>query len=267
MKAFYINLDRATDRREDLEASFSNCANLNWQLSRFRAIDATDCAAVPGTVKPAEKACFLSHAAVIASQAGTSDNFLVLEDDARFGPNTFPALERLLTITKGDEWDILFTDVIIAKPTAMAEVVTLRNKLKSLGNLITLDLMKVPFGGTTSYLVNCRSVHKLAAFLKPTSFDLPYDIFLRALIEQGKIKAHVTFPFLTTVASGTSSLQDASIERTRLILDTFRRMVWIHGDAFDPSSDLEIIKKDINNRLLDYGLLWAALIDPTFKEI
>ena len=78
MKVFYINLDCATERRANLERSFINCANANWQLSRYKAIDASECAAVSGPITAAEKACFLSHAAVIASAEGASENFLIL---------------------------------------------------------------------------------------------------------------------------------------------------------------------------------------------
>jgi GR25 family glycosyltransferase involved in LPS biosynthesis len=211
----------------------------------------------------------LSHAAVIASEEGTSDSFLILEDDACFGPETFTTLDRLLETTKDHEWDILFTDVVISNAPTMAELVILRNELKPFGRVITLDLRRLsglPFAGATAYLVNYRSAHKLSAFLKPASLDLPYDLLLKTLVAQGKITAHVTFPFLTTVSrdSSASSIQGDTINRFGLIIDTFRRMVWIRGDDFDPSSDLEIIKKGLDNRSLDFGLLWASMIDPTF---
>ena len=174
-------------------------------------------------------------------------------------------------MTKDSEWDVLFTDVIITRASAMAELVILRNALKPLGRVITLDPRRLPglsFAGSTAYLVNHRSISKLAALLKPASFELPYDLFLKALILEGKIKAHVTFPFLTTVSedSGVSSIQGDTKKRAALIFDTFRRMAWIRGDEFDPSRDLQIFKKDLDNRALDYGLLWASMTDSFWSS-
>jgi len=272
MEAFYINLDRAAERRASLERSFGSCANANWHLSRFKAIDASECSAVPGRIRPAEKGCFLSHAAVIASQEGAADHFMILEDDACFCPETFPTLDRLLELTKGDEWDILFTDLTVTYVSAMTELVVLRNELKPFGRVITFDLAGIsrhPFAGATTYVVNYRSVQKLSAFLKTASLDTPYDLLLKKLIIEGKIKAHVTFPFLTTMTrhSSVSSIQAIGNHPNDLIFDTFRRMVWIRGDEFDASGDLEILKKGLDNRSLDFGILWASMIDPRFAEL
>ena len=270
MKAFYINLDRATERRANLERSFVNCGNANWQLSRFKAIDASECAAVSGRIRPAEKACFLSHVAVIAKQKGISDNFLVLEDDACFAPETFTTLDRILGTMGGAEWDILFTDLTVGHASAMAWLAILRNELKPFGRVIALDLKRLPglsFAGAMAYLVNHRSVDKLLALSKPQSLDIPYDLFLKSLIVSGEIKAHATFPFLTTTINDASGSQIQKTSIKNRILETFRRMVWIRGDEFDPSGDLEIIKKDLNMRSLDYGILLASMIDPSVPGV
>ncbi len=237
MKAFYINLDRATERRANIEKSFSAYAGPNWQLARFKAIEAAECADVPGSIRPAEKACFLSHAAVIANQRGTSEDFLVLEDDTCFGPGTFRTLDRILAMAKGDEWDILFTDVIAQDTFTINTLLELRKALQPTGSVITLNLTTFPFFGANSYLVNHRAVEKLGALLQPLCCQVAYDIALMHLVNAGTLTAHVTFPFLTAVSRGantTTSIQDPE-EIVNLIYDAFRRMVWIHGTAKDRS--------------------------------
>ncbi len=64
MECFYINLDRATERRRAIEANFMNTRMPGWTLTRFPAVDAAN-VSTPGNLTASEKACFLSHRALI----------------------------------------------------------------------------------------------------------------------------------------------------------------------------------------------------------
>ena len=68
MKSLYINLDSAVDRRARFEANWAAHGDGNWELERFPAVDTryVEEHRVPGTLRPGEKGCFLSHCAAIA---------------------------------------------------------------------------------------------------------------------------------------------------------------------------------------------------------
>ena len=84
---YYINLETAVERREQIEANFSAHAASGWTLTRFAATDAALAAdsQVPGTLTSAEKACFLSHRALLRSLQDAVGPVMILEDDAIIG--------------------------------------------------------------------------------------------------------------------------------------------------------------------------------------
>ena len=270
MKAFYINLDSSSARRIRLEKSFAACEHRNWKLQRYAAKPARECAGMVGRISDAEKACALTHTSLIDSQKNNPAPFLVLEDDACFGRSSLTILDGLISAPGDDEWDILFTDLGIGHAATMIDLVYLRKELEPQGRVTTIDVRNFPvWFGATSYVVNARSVDKIVGHLAAASFDLPYDLLLRRLVGEQKIRALVSFPFLTTVSrdADQSAIQPKSRSRTSLLLDSFRRMIWIEGDAYDPTADLDVVRSDIGARSKHYGLLWAAMVDNSFEWI
>jgi hypothetical protein len=49
-------------------------------------------------------------------------------------------------------------------------------------------------------------------------------------------------------------------------LNLFRRMAWIGGDEFDPSQALSGIEASLSERSKAYGMLWASMVDVSFKR-
>ena len=94
MKCFYINLDRATDWRQSIEASFQRAARPGQSLERIAAFDAAyvEKVAVPGRIRPAEKACFLSHKEAVRRSLAHEGPVFILEDDVIFSNKTFAVL-------------------------------------------------------------------------------------------------------------------------------------------------------------------------------
>jgi GR25 family glycosyltransferase involved in LPS biosynthesis len=70
MKCFYINLDSETERRSAIEKNFSSHAKAGWELVRVPAVDTRQVEErrVRGSLRPAEKACFLSHQSILETQ-------------------------------------------------------------------------------------------------------------------------------------------------------------------------------------------------------
>lgn len=125
LAAWFINLDRATGRRADMEARI---AALGLPVTRFAAIDGkADPGAIAGAVDEAafrrnmgraplaaEVGCYLSHLAVWQRfvDSGTPVA-LVLEDDVVFHDDFLPALDAALGVA--GQWDMLKLNRIRAK--------------------------------------------------------------------------------------------------------------------------------------------------------
>jgi GR25 family glycosyltransferase involved in LPS biosynthesis len=192
MDCFYINLDRATERRSRLESNFAAVKKPNWNLTRFSAIDTEYVRAnnIAGRTTPGEKGCFLSHKILIGENLGKAGPLFIAEDDAAFGARSFALIDAILQQNKNADWDILFTDVGTPQLSTMIDLVKYRRGLAAKGEeLAFLDLGKLNFVGSTAYIVNPKSKQKLYDLLASvTEIDLPYDLYLRQQSHAGILK-------------------------------------------------------------------------------
>ena len=270
MRSIYINLDRDTSRRADIEQSFTLAHAANWTLERFPAVDikyVTD-HAIPGRIAPAEKGCFLSHKHIMMQNRHQTQSFFITEDDAVFSPETHRIIEDLLQKIDGAaEWDLLFTDIGLPNIGVMVEVLKMTQDAfkKRTIDLINLEQLS-SFFGSTAYVINHTSIPKILALMGDDPLNLPYDLFLRSMIHKGKINAYVTVPFITTVSDGglSSSIQGSEHAKTDLVWNLFRKMVWLGGGDFDPTEVLNNLLGDLDPRSRQYGALWAIMCDPSF---
>ena len=217
MQCCYINLDHAVQRRKEMEAGFKKAARPGWSLERFSALDVAyvDAHAVEGRTSRNEKACFLSHRAVIRAHAAGAEHLLVLEDDVTFGTATFEIVDGFLQQNAGTEWDLLFLDISAHRIDDMLNLYFNRKKLMQQRTVIPLDLAKLPFFGTNAYIVNGRSFGKVLACLDSAiPIDIEYDIRVADYVRDGALKAAVLFPFLTTLSphANTSQIQHQSMD-------------------------------------------------------
>lgn len=273
MDCVYINLDRAQDRRITLERSFHGCRRGNWELRRFRAIDAAYVQrhAIPGSLKANEKGCFLSHKFLIRGSLDNNRPIFVLEDDAVLGTRTCAQLEELVRLRDAAAWDLAFTDFIVPDLGSMVGLLKLRQRLAGAGQIKLLDLSTLPFAGSTAYLVNGRSKGRLAALLDSAqSLDVPYDLFLRNLIYAGKLKACGFFPFITSLSSlsDQSEIQPASKTGAVLVWNAFRRLAWVDRDLEREQPLLQAIA----SRLCDpestaFGTIFAAMASREYRPL
>ncbi len=168
MKCFFINLDDATARRARLEADFAALAPASWSLQRFRAVTAGDVLAAqcPGELRPVEKACFLSHRRLIEQNEGSSSPLFILEDDAKLGRHTARMLNEFLGANPHLAWDLLYTDVIVPEIGDVVNLIRTRRECEQQRGIALINLERLRFGGATAYLVNSRSLGKLARLLR-----------------------------------------------------------------------------------------------------
>lgn len=274
MECFYINLDAAAGRRAAIEANFAAHKKDGWSLTRFAAIDAAYIQAhhVAGASRPGEKGCYLSHQQLIRQNLHNPRPVLLLEDDAVFGARTCETLELFLASENNRDWDILFTDLVIAQPDFMVALTHARHQIMAASQVRVFDLAGVRFAGSTAYLLNAGSQAKLLALLEnEQALDLPYDLFLRKLIAEKKINARFLFPFVTTISDHAS---DSQIERhgqeagalADLVWNTFRKMSWLERDLARHRPLLEQISRDFcdeDARMV--GVLLAAMSSSGFQ--
>lgn len=132
--------------------------------------------------------------------------------------------------------------------------------------VIVLDLARISFVGSTSYLVNGKSRHKLLDYLEAgVPVDTEYDIYLNQGIAAGQIKAAVLFPFATTLSdhSQKSQIQSSATHTANLARDTFRRMMWLESRAGSYMDDFAKVQSRLQGTL--HGKV-AMLAGATYFE-
>jgi GR25 family glycosyltransferase involved in LPS biosynthesis len=234
MQCRYINLDHAIQRRAAIEASFAKAARPGWTLSRFKAIDTgfIDRQPIAGKKTAAEKACYLSHKALIEAHAASAGHLLVLEDDVEFGIATCEIVDGFLQQNPGAEWDLLFLDVCVYSVDDLVTLYFHREGLMKDRRVIPLDLAKLTFFGTNAYIVNAGSRQKVLACLEAgLPVDVEYDLYLAAQVRQGRLKAAVLFPFLTTLSdhATSSQIQPACVDGLNQARNLFRNFLWLES--------------------------------------
>ncbi len=267
MKCIYINLDSAGDRRTRFEANWAANCGADWRLERFAALDTryVEQHAVGGTLRPAEKACFLSHCSSIALNMNATEPLFVMEDDAVLGPHSAPTIDNFLRVSDNYDWDIVFTEVGIVSPSTMLDLIKLRQELTGKDEVRLLDLAKLPFGGATGYIINHRSLKKIGALLGVhEELHIPYDLLLRKLIYEKKLKGLVFFPFVSSLSSASPS--DIRVEGAAdRIWTAFRQLAWLDRDLDALRPAIERIGEELcdeESRLL--GILLAGQVSPSF---
>jgi GR25 family glycosyltransferase involved in LPS biosynthesis len=218
----YINMDSSVERRAAMEAQFQafGCADL---YSRFPAIDgrALDRGASP--LSAGELGCFLSHYRALCDCA-PEQTLHLMEDDVVFGPQTAPLLrdigEEIL-----DHCDILFTDIFV--PLNMQAIFVLMEFYRAVGmieaqslgaharmprSILYPNLKPIEFGCASSYLVGRKSRRKVVDLLAEALAEgpaLPIDMAIRKMVNDGRLTASCTMPFLTSIRL--DSLYDSTI--------------------------------------------------------
>jgi GR25 family glycosyltransferase involved in LPS biosynthesis len=273
MLARYINLKEAHERREVLERRVEALPAREWQVQRFEAIHSSDqaCQKLTGRITPAEKACLLSHRSLLTEmlQAGVREPFMVWEDDVEVGACAHQAVMGFVSRTDPAQWDVLFTDLIVPDLLSMLQLLVRGRPLRTRKEVEVLDLSRMSFAGASAYLVNPLSLAKVTDLLHAgTSLDEPYDLLLRRLIHEGKIKGNALFPFVTTVSEGSlaSQIQPGDTSPTDLAWTLFRRLSWMESDPeelYPWCNRLSVCHPDPESSVM--GVIAAALLSPQFK--
>ena len=242
MRSYYINLDDASERRSALEASFARHAPAGLALTRVPAIDARHGAApaMPGTIRSAEIACFLSHRKALEVALASEGDALILEDDALLGPSTFPQLSRAKAM-QDDTVDIVFIGSAICDFSTLSLLLLLRRTMLQRGETTGIDAAGVFFAGADAYVVKQRAKPKLLGLIHGLRvLDQPYDLQLRSWINQQQIKAVIVFPYLSSLSPQADISQNANTNTAVLAWNAMRRIM-AYDAAHYPADALDFL--------------------------
>jgi GR25 family glycosyltransferase involved in LPS biosynthesis len=195
---------------------------------------------------------------------------LLVEDDVLFGAKTFSSIEVALKSISENDWDIMFTDVCVPNMDTMLQMYFLRRQLPA-GQLSILKLDNtLPFGGSTAYLVNRKSIDKILSILKAIpSLDLPYDLTLRQLFNQSRLNGVVVFPFLTSLTESADVSQIQCVDPSQmadLIWNAFRRFIWAERSLDTAAATLDRIDPDyLDQECNIFSKILSCMLSSKFK--
>ncbi|HUY69372.1 MAG TPA: glycosyltransferase family 25 protein [Alphaproteobacteria bacterium] len=224
---FYINLDRSTDRRAEIESELAR-HNLAQNYARFAGIDGNP-QNLPSPLNQGEIGCFLSHYGVLKQNRGGAHHLHIVEDDALFAAGTAPAILRLIESGEIDNHDLLFLDAGLPLENetyrafkALYDQTVERDAQGILRRAAfqILGMDKIRHATASSLLVNRHSIDKICRLIEEELArrpGCPIDSFLAEAAREGALKAGCVFPFLTSVRTGhiMSSLVRGRSDTTR----------------------------------------------------
>lgn len=243
---FYINLDRAVQRRESLEQRLKE-SGLAGSYQRFPAIDGRSITYGPDAIAgSAALGCTLSHLSVIKGQMAGGRHLHILEDDAVLHPAIARVFEKFLELKQDEEWDLLMTDIFLPPDLYLFKYLRERYlELSATDSLSFIDIGSWEFAGANSYFVNKRSMERflqMAEHAFPP--ETPYDLRIRELAKRRELKVFVCFPFFSTVSELSRASTIAGTFTHVLPLTEYRRAFYISADRETIARDLETLCTD-----------------------
>lgn len=232
---FFINLDSCPSRRQRLEGELA-ALGVVQRYARFAAVPG---ASMPQrhetTLSAGQVGCWLSHLAVWREALQAGLHLHILEDDAALSPLLFQVLEQMQL--DAAEWDLLFTDVYFHPPPSPEQFAQLRSAREAFlqrRKISLIDLRQLAFTGTTSYLVNRHSLERLESLLaEGWRRNQTIDVVLQQLVREGKLRARLLFPFLSTLSPEHEASTGGMRGPAAAALDAFR-LAWFY--AADPEA-------------------------------
>jgi GR25 family glycosyltransferase involved in LPS biosynthesis len=206
---YYINLDRSPDRRAQFEAELVR-HNLTRAYMRFAAADGNILHVPAPSLSPGILGCWTSHYLLLKKNLENKRHLHVVEDDAIFVDCTAKVIHWAIASGYLDRCDILYTDVSIpllndAYKTykALYDKLVVRDAAGKIENaqFQIVDLSKISYASTTSFLVNKNSIRKLHDLYETEirrGPEMPIDLFIRQQSHAGVLKVGCIFPFVTS---------------------------------------------------------------------
>jgi GR25 family glycosyltransferase involved in LPS biosynthesis len=213
-RGVYINLERSKERQAYIDAQLRNL-KLQEHYQRFAAIDGRKLQHYSSShLARDEVAVLMSHVEALQSLIQYRKCGHILEDDTELTSYVAPVMTNLIETGIFDEFDIVFTDIIVVP---VPEIVSLFKDIlgdkpfvapRGVSDFSIVNLKKINFAGSNSYFVGSHAIERVAEILHsevrndPT---VPIDLCLSKNSRKGAIRAACIFPFLTSVDADLSA--------------------------------------------------------------
>jgi hypothetical protein len=207
---FYINLDRRTERRAEIEAELGR-VGLRDAYQRFSAVDGNGLHVSNPHLKDGEMGCFASHSMLLKENLGRDQHLHLIEDDVILSASAAGAIDGVVNKVLFGDYDIIYTDVLIPVLNdaykAYKKFYDATVKRDAAGRIVkavfsVINLKGLLFGSTSSYLVNKNSIAKVQGLYEREINSEPrqsIDLFIRKMSNDGVLKVGCLFPFVTSV--------------------------------------------------------------------
>jgi GR25 family glycosyltransferase involved in LPS biosynthesis len=228
---FYINLKTSTKRNQELR---ENLKSLDL-LDRYTRIEGVNGRAEYPKhhnigVNAGSLGCSLSHMKVLQENLDNPRHLHILEDDAVLHKSVS---EVFIGVCDKVEWDIIFTSVYFSF-LSLRNFHKLKESMKNYRehNAVSLtNLYSIPFKGLTSYFINKDSIRKIHQLICQDTFQRKNDSYINKLVQEKKITAWVSIPFVSTLSSeNTFSTINESYNSNLLALEILREAFFIDAD-------------------------------------
>jgi GR25 family glycosyltransferase involved in LPS biosynthesis len=201
VEGVFINLDRAPERRAAMDSQLSDF-RLPYPIERFAGIDGSRQPGCPQNLRPAQYGCWLSHLGALERSMPGGRHLHVMEDDALLSRKLAVLPEALgaLASDPGASWDVLYLDATLVELADMYRMFEWVQQARPKG---LVDLHRVPADftvyGALSYVVNSERKKYVHDYLRSyLHAGVPIDDVFAWGIRQGRLKAYLTAPFLTS---------------------------------------------------------------------
>jgi GR25 family glycosyltransferase involved in LPS biosynthesis len=241
----YINLDRSPLRRQRMEQQLA-ALDLTARYTRLPAADGAALNLAGSKIGQGEAGAFLSHARALEQARQNGMPVHILEDDALLSRHTRPVIEGAIAAGLTDRFDILFTDIFVnphlgmlkGLKSAMDRVSLPPSRTLTLEDLQLIDLQQETFACMTSYVVGARSMDRVLALYREELEKgpaKPVDLFLRDCVAEGRLRAGLLFPFVTSfrlddVAASTIGAGTEIAKPSVMVLAVLRYLFFVERD-------------------------------------
>jgi hypothetical protein len=242
VSGFWINLDRAIDRRQVMEGRLKDAGISHYQ--RVAGVDGL--VNYAGLPRPGVMGCWQGHLAALRLGAAAGGVVHVLEDDTLLGVGAKNVLDSLVGASGLERYDLVFTDVLFDYLTsqkyfrAFYEAARVVEPNAVPAKFALVDLKGIIFSCSNSYFIHPQRIGRVLEMLEWEFRSLnmqnpePIDMVVRRLVLSGAMTAAVTCPFLTSIdltLMADSSINDpsaADLQKT-LLLHSIHRQAFFYG--------------------------------------
>lgn len=231
-KGYYINLKESYERNNFIQKQLKDL-NIDKKYNRLEAIKGSQVFNNYKTkLNEGSLGCWLSHEKVLTLNKNTNEHLHILEDDARLSSALMPTFKAFESKV---DWDIIFTDVYFSmlSPSNFYKIHEKYKLFKEKKQISLINLFGLPFNGTTSYFVNKNSIEKLDNLVgRDYNTTIKHDTRINNLVQQKKLKAYLTVPFLTSISNlSDNSTIDETYNTNLLAMDFIRKSFFINSNT------------------------------------